>query len=102
MSHRCPPARLRDVAGVLAAVRRWPGVVEKKPAIFYVGREPFLHFHLGADGQRRADVKGRAGWASFSLPQPLAAARRRALLSGLRRCYGERRQPRPKSRRVAS
>jgi hypothetical protein len=101
MSHRCPPALLRDVAGVLAEVRGWPGVVEKKPAIFYVDREPFLHFHLGADGRRRADVKGRAGWMPFELPRPLPAARGRALLRALRTCYRERRQARPSSRRVA-
>jgi hypothetical protein len=86
----CPPALLDDVAGVLDEVRAWPGVVEKTPGVFYARREPFLHFHLAADGRRRADVKGRAGWLAVPLPRPASARGRRALLRELRRCYAER------------
>ncbi len=87
MAH-CPPALLADVVDVLAEVRGWAGVVEKTPGVFYVRREPFLHFHLASDGRRRADVKGRAGW--LALPLPTSARRRQALLRELRRCYAER------------
>jgi hypothetical protein len=85
----CPPGLLDDVTDVLAAVRRWDGVVEKKLGVFYVRREPFLHFHLLATGRRRADVKGSATWAQLDLPRPITAARRRALLSELRKRYAE-------------
>jgi hypothetical protein len=76
----CPPELLDDLAEVLALVRTWADVVEKKPGVFYVRREPFLHFHLLAGSRRRADVKTRAGWEQFDLPRPTSSARRRAFL----------------------
>ena len=85
----CPPALLDDVADVLAEVRTWAGVVEKKPGIFYVHRQPFLHFHLVEGGRRRADVKGRTSWVQVDLPRPVSAARRRAFLRELRIRYRE-------------
>jgi len=85
----CPPALLDDVADVLAEVRTWAGVVEKKPGIFYVRRQPFLHFHLVEGGRRRADVKGRTGWAQLDLPRPVSTARRRVFLRELRLRYRE-------------
>jgi hypothetical protein len=86
----CPPALLDDIVDVLAELRGWAGVVERTPGVFYVHREPFLHFHLAADGRRRADVKGRVGWLAFLLPRPASGRRRQALLHALRRCYAER------------
>lgn len=61
MAH-CPIELLDDVADVVAEVRTWAAVVERKPAVFYVRREPFLHFHLLAGARRRADIRSRAGW----------------------------------------
>jgi hypothetical protein len=91
---QCPPALLDDITDVLAAVRAWAGVVERKPTVFYARRLPFLHFHLAADGGRRADIRGRAGWLSFELPRPTSERRRRDLrrdlLRELRRRYEER------------
>lgn len=87
MAH-CPPELLDDLAGVFAAIRAWPGVVEKTPGVFYVRRMPFLHFHRTAAGLRRADVKGEAGWTSFELPRPLSAARQRRFLRALRAHFG--------------
>jgi hypothetical protein len=86
----CPPALLDDVVPVLDALRDWPGVVEKKPGVFYASRQPFLHFHLTADGLRRADIRGRAGWIALELPRPISDRRRRDLLRELRRRYAER------------
>jgi hypothetical protein len=86
----CPPAMLDDVGDVLDEVRGWPGVVEKKPGVFHAGRQPFLHFHLAADGGRRADIKGRAGWIPLAMPRPVSARRRRTFLRELRRRYAER------------
>ncbi len=89
MAH-CPPELLDDLADLLAEVRTWGGVIEKSPGVFYMRRQPFLHFHLVAGGRRRADVKGRANWVSLDLPRPVTAARRRAFLRELRIRYGER------------
>ena len=89
MAH-CPPALLDDVVDVLDDVRGWVGVVEKRPAVFYASRQPFLHFHLAADGRRRADIRGRAGWIALELPRPISERRRQALRRELRRRYAER------------
>lgn len=85
----CPAELLDDVADVLAEIRAWPRVVEKKPNVFYVGRDPFFHVHVLSDGRRRGDVKGRAGWTQLELPHPAPVTRRRALLRELRRRYRE-------------
>jgi hypothetical protein len=87
---RCPPAMLDDLAGLFDEVRTWAGVVETKPGVFYVRRQPFLHFHLVEGGRRRADVKTRAGWVPHDLPRPLSAERCRAFLRELRRRHAER------------
>ncbi len=79
MAH-CPPELLDDLAGLFAELRTWAGVVEKTRGVFYIRREPFLHFHRQADGRRRADVKSSRGWTPFELPRPLSAAKLRALL----------------------
>jgi hypothetical protein len=87
---RCPLHRLEDVADVMAEVRRWDGVVEKSPAVFYLRRAPFLHFHLIDGVRRRADIRTPTGWVQVELPQPLSASRRRAFVAELRRRYRER------------
>jgi len=92
MGH-CPVDLLDDLALVLAEVRTWPHVVERKPAVFYVGREPFLHFHLLAGARRRGDIKGREGWMQVDLPRPSPVARRRAFLREIRARYEERASP---------
>jgi hypothetical protein len=85
----CPPELLDDLAPLLAELRTWARVVEKSAGVFYVGREPLLHFHLLAGGRRRADVKGRASWVEIDLPRPASATRRRALLRELRTRHRE-------------
>jgi len=88
MAH-CPFELLDDLGGVLAEVRGWAGVKEERPGVFYVRREPFLHFHLLKDGRRRGDVKGSRGWMSLDLPRPISATRRQALRRRLRTHYRE-------------
>ena len=90
MSAYCPLDLLDDLTDVLAEVRTWVGVAEKSPGVFYLRREPFLHFHLLKGERRRGDVKGRNGWAQLDLPRPISAGRRRMLLRELRMRYGER------------
>ena len=89
MAH-CPLELLTDLNEVLAAVRTWPGVIEKHPAVFYLRREPFLHFHLLPGPRRRADVKGERGWFQLELAPTMTERARRALRRQLRRRYAER------------
>ena len=89
MAH-CPPALLGDLQDLLAEVRAWPGVVEKRPCIFYLRREPFLHFHLFPGPRRRADVKGRRGWVQVELPRKMTDRARSALGREIRQRYAER------------
>ena len=85
----CPPELLDDLADLLAEVRTWAGIIEKKPNVFYVRRQPFLHSHLVQGGRRRADVKGRTSWVQLDLRRPISTTRRRAFLRELRTRYGE-------------
>jgi hypothetical protein len=85
----CPPDQLDDLADLFAEIPAWPGVVERKPGVFYVRHQPFLHLHLLEGGRRHADVKGRADWLRFPLPRPLPASRRRAFVRQLRIRYGQ-------------
>ncbi|HEU4438454.1 MAG TPA: hypothetical protein VFT36_04360 [Methylomirabilota bacterium] len=87
----CPPELLDDLQDVLARLRTWAGVVEKRPGVFYVGRQPFLHFHLLAGRRRRADIKGQATWTQLDLPRPVSTKNRLTLLRALRRRYREKR-----------
>jgi len=85
MAH-CPPELLEEIA----EVRRWPGILERSQGVFYLHRQPFLHFHLFEGARRRADVNGPAGWIHIDLLQPVTATRRRDLLREARRQYRER------------
>jgi hypothetical protein len=85
----CPPDLLDDLADLLTEVRAWPDVVEKSAGVFYVRKQPFLHFHLLQGRHRRADVKGRTEWSQLELPRPISAANRRRFLRELRRRYAE-------------
>jgi len=88
--HR-PADLLDDLADVLAEVRTWAGVAERKPGVFYVGRDPFLHFHLVDGGRRRADIKAESEWMQVFVPRPASPTRRRAFLRRLRACWAEKR-----------
>ena len=92
MAH-CPPTLLTDLAPLLAELRAWPGVVEKRPFVFYVRRQPFLHFHLVEGGRRRADIRTRAGWRQIEVPRPVSPTRARLLRRALRAQYEARTSP---------
>ena len=85
MAH-CPPEQLDDIADVLQELRALPGLAEKKPGIFYIRADSFLHFHV-KDGRRWAHVKTgrRGGWAELPLDFNAPAALRKSFLSDVRR-----------------
>ena len=87
MAH-CPPELLDDVADLLADLGSWPGIVQKSRGVFYLRRQPFLHFHLLEGGRRCADIKGANGWNRLDLPRPVSATKRTLLLRALRRHHG--------------
>jgi hypothetical protein len=50
------PAALEQLEGLLAELRQLPGLIERKPGIFYRRSQAFLHFHEDPLGLF-ADVK---------------------------------------------
>jgi len=62
MAH-CTYDQIKDLEGIFAQIRRWPGIREPKPGIFYLKGMPFLHFHT-KDGHRWADARCGADWGS--------------------------------------
>jgi hypothetical protein len=50
------PGTLREIEPLLEALRSVPGLVEKRPAIFYRSSKAFLHFHEDPSGLH-ADVR---------------------------------------------
>ncbi len=49
MKHAGPQA-LAELTDLLARIRRLPGLVEKRPGVFYRRSEAFLHFHEDPTG----------------------------------------------------
>jgi len=83
----CSNKNLADLKTCLAAIRRWPGIVEPKPGIFYFGRTAFLHFHL-KDGVRSADVRTGRVWAKpVEIPIGARAAPKKRFVSEVKRRY---------------
>ena len=68
-------AALGQLESLLQKLRRLPGLVEKKPGIFYVKSSAYLHFHEDPAGLF-ADVKLNAeGFERFQVnTQPQQAA----------------------------
>jgi hypothetical protein len=60
MAH-CPFEKLSDIALVLESIRMLPAIKEKKPGIFYIGSQSFLHFHI-KENRRWADARDGSGW----------------------------------------
>jgi len=83
----CSYKQLADLKDCLAAIRRWPDIVEPKPGIFYLGRTAFLHFHL-KDGVRTADVRAGKRWPKpVEIPMGASAGIQRRFLSEVNRRY---------------
>jgi hypothetical protein len=60
-------AALERIEGLVAALRALPGMVEKKPGIFYRKGQAFLHFHEDPAGMFM-DVRIGGDWARFAVP----------------------------------
>ena len=91
---RCPFEMLADLEDELDQIRKWPGLKESKPGIFYFKSQGFLHFHI-QDGRRWADVRDGKDWGEeIEIPiQPSQAIRRGFMKEVGRRyrglCQGE-------------
>ena len=53
--------RVDEVEDILEGLRQLPELTEVKPAVFYVKRTPFLHFHESPLA-RAADVRDGTDW----------------------------------------
>ena len=73
MAH-CPFEKLADIRDALDESRAWPGIREPRPGSFYLGRIPFLHFHIDKTGRRWADARDGAEWGA-EIEIPIAASR---------------------------
>lgn len=58
---RCRYELLTDLEPALDEIRRFEGIVEKKPGIFYFKSQGFMHFHE-KDGAIWADVRDGETW----------------------------------------
>ena len=70
----CPFEKLADIRDALDESRAWPGIREPRPGSFYLGRIPFLHFHIDKTGRRWADARDGAEWGA-EIEIPIAASR---------------------------
>jgi len=84
MKHAGPRA-LAILEALLVQVRRLPGIVEKKPGVFYRGGRAFLHFHEDPAGLF-ADLKTGEEFERFALN---SAGERNTLVRAARRVLGE-------------
>lgn len=68
MAH-CPFELLEDLAPALDRLRKLDLIVERKPGIFYIRSDGFLHFHIKGEA-RWAHVKQskRGTWAELPIP----------------------------------
>jgi hypothetical protein len=77
------PDNLLDLTSLLTEIAALPGVVQRKPGIFYYRGAGLLHFH-DKDGVRWADVRGVGGWERVDIPFGAKAAQKKQLLSAVR------------------
>jgi hypothetical protein len=84
MKHAGPRA-LAILEALLGQVRRLPGLVEKKPGVFYRGGRAFLHFHEDPAGLF-ADLKTGEEFERFALN---SAGERNALVRAAREALGD-------------
>jgi len=83
---RIGPEAFQRLDGLLKKLREIDGLVENRPAIFYLKRIPMLHFHETGDGLV-ADLKRLPPAAGFDrLPAEPAGAQQKLLAQTIERC----------------
>jgi len=87
MSH-CPYELLQDITPALEKIRALPGIAERKPGIFYIKYDGFLHFHIKGD-DRWADVKiaPRGKWKNIPLPLKATAKDKAAFIKAVEQAH---------------
>lgn len=71
---RCHYDLLKDLEPALDDIRKLEGLVEKKPGIFYLKSQSFMHFHE-KDGEIWADIRDGESWGeSITLPDKITKA----------------------------
>jgi hypothetical protein len=80
MKHAGPDTFAR-LDGLIAAIRTRPGLVEKRPGVFYRRSQAFLHFHEDPAGVF-ADLREGGDWTRLRVSD---AAEQSALLDRLDR-----------------
>jgi len=84
---RARRADLRDLADALARIRALPGLTERAPGVFWLGRIPFMHFHT-ARPPRRVHAKNGTRWgAEIVLPVGAGRSTRAAFVREIRARY---------------
>jgi hypothetical protein len=100
---RARPTDLRDLRDALARIRALPGLIERGPGVFWLGRTPFMHFHTRRAPRRVHAKNGRTWGAEIVLPVGAGRAAREAFVREIRGRYAAcvARRPRPRRRRRA-
>lgn len=83
---RCSIEKLGDIHTALQEIRKWPWIIEPKPGIFYLKRDPFLHFHE-TGLLRWADLKVEGEFQPVDLPYGLTAKQAAFFLRTVERQY---------------
>jgi hypothetical protein len=80
-------SELNDLEPLLEQVRALHKLVEKKPGIFYLKNQAFLHFHVSKDGRRYAHARGPGEWQELDAPKPFSAAKQKKFLGEVKKNY---------------
>ena len=65
---RCPYEKIESLSPAFLEIKKLPLITEKKPGIFYIKSNGFLHFHI-EDEHIWADVKDKDGfWIKVDVP----------------------------------
>jgi hypothetical protein len=74
---------LETLRDLLANLRRRTALIERRPGIFYVSGEAFLHFHEDPAGLF-ADLRLGSDWQRFPVKSPEERAELLAVIDGTR------------------
>ena len=84
---RARPDDLRDLRDALARIRALPGLTERAPGVFWLGRTPFMHFHTKRPPRRVHARDGPTWGGEIILPVGAGRAARAAFVREVRARY---------------